>query len=95
LVKTNFITIDNYKTLEEQTQKAESTIRSHIKIEQEMKMYLEYLEAQIAKMQRQATYDTSIDHLKRDLCIAHNRETLLQREKINLIKKNERLKSEI
>lgn len=34
LIKTKFVSIDVYQALEDQTQKAENTIRSHIKIEQ-------------------------------------------------------------
>lgn len=43
----HFENMSTYRALEEQTQRAEATIRSHIKVEQEMKMYLEYLEAKI------------------------------------------------
>ena len=38
-----FISLNSYEGLEAQTQKLESTIRSHIRLEQEVKMYLEHL----------------------------------------------------
>ena len=42
-MKENFINLEHYQALEEQTQKAEATIRSHIKLEQEMHMYMNNL----------------------------------------------------
>jgi hypothetical protein len=41
--------MNTYEALEGQTQKLEGTIRSHIKLEQEVKMYLEHLEYKIGK----------------------------------------------
>lgn len=49
LLSDNFISIHSYESLESQTQKLEANIRSHIKLEQEVKMYLEHLEGKIAK----------------------------------------------
>jgi len=49
LVSENFVSIHSYSSLEMQTQKLEATIRSHIKLEQEVKMYLEHLESKINK----------------------------------------------
>ena len=43
LVTANFVSIHSYQALESQTQRQESTIRSHIKLEQEVKIYLEHL----------------------------------------------------
>lgn len=53
-----------------------------------MKMYLDYLEAQINKMQKHIVADGGIEGLKRELCIVQNRESLLHKEKVGLIKKN-------
>jgi len=49
LVHSNFVSIYNYEALEGQTQQLESTIRSHIRMEQEVKMYLEHLEYKLTK----------------------------------------------
>ena len=49
LVQANFVSVYNYEALEGQTQKLESTIRSHIRLEQEVKMYLEHLEYKLMK----------------------------------------------
>ncbi len=49
IISENFVSIHSYSSLEMQTQKLEATIRSHIKLEQEVKMYLEHLENKISK----------------------------------------------
>lgn len=93
VVKDNFIHLDVYQALEEQTQKAEATIRSHIKVEQEMKMYLEYLESKLERAHRELEAKSDQKDLRREIQILTNREAALLKEKISLIKHNEHLRN--
>ena len=88
VIKNNFVHQDVYTGLEEQTQKAEATIRSHIKVEQEMKMYLEYLEAKLERAHKELEAKSDHKELRREIQILTNKEAVLHKEKISLIKAN-------
>lgn len=100
LLGENFISIHSYESLESQTQKLEANIRSHIKLEQEVKMYLEHLEGKIAKYenyiqhyvnsQKQIDSRQSLDH-----DFPNNRETTLLKERLSLIRRNEKLMNKL
>jgi hypothetical protein len=93
VISENFVSIHSYSSLEAQTQKLEATIRSHIKLEQEVKMYLEHLESKIAKYE---TYIQNFIHAPKNGHAVEEhppsfRETDLLRERLSLIRRNESL----
>lgn len=90
VISENFVSIHSYSSLEMQTQKLEATIRSHIKLEQEVKMYLEHLENKIAKYE---AYIQNYMHAPKNGYAAEEHlpsfcETDLLRERLSLIRKN-------
>jgi hypothetical protein len=93
LLSENFISIHSYESLEMQTQKLEANIRSHIKLEQEVKMYLEHLESKINKyenyIQHYMNSQREIEsHNTLEEGIPNNRETSLLKERLSLIRRN-------
>lgn len=58
-----------------------------------MKMYMEYLESKVENMGK--VLADGGDGMRKELGVLIGREAWLQKEKINLIKKNEKLSAEL
>ena len=94
----NSINIKTYQLLQEQAQKLEATIRSHIKVEQEMKMYLDYLESKINSYQKDMSrnHDSPMSNLNNqeqlnEIEMLKSKQSILMKEKIALLRKNQQL----
>lgn len=92
LTSAHFVSFNHYEMLESQTQKLESTIRSHIRLEQEVKMYLEHLEYKINKYE---TYLKNTHKTPIEQPITTHQETELRKQRISLVRANELLKRQL